>query len=295
MSQPAYHRPHISQKMLRRAAARLIRIVEEHRETLPLLAAVAAMILLVAQRYIDCYDDHQLSIKQRRAKVKQSRKRVAHLANTIRSWALILKTNAPEEAEGFATTIVPDDVVAKAEQLKKLMATHTQHSEAPLPYAEVAVEQLDEVKRQAKAEFVQAEKLVVQGQKKSKELRGLALELNGHLVALRHILRTELGPSHYDTRALQTTRSGRLEVEAVEGEADNKPVDDKPKESVDGSDRDAVDDAAVDDSVVDAEPVDAANDADCLVDAADDSDSLTDAADDESESDVHAKAASDDE
>ena len=56
MSQLTYDRPSVSQKMLRRVAPRVLRIVEEYKDTVPLVAAVAAVILLVAERFIERYD-----------------------------------------------------------------------------------------------------------------------------------------------------------------------------------------------------------------------------------------------
>ena len=56
------------------------------------------------------------------------------------------------------------------------------------------------------------------------------MKLNAYLVALRRILKTELGPSHYDCIALRTTHGGKPEGETAEGE---------PEESDAGSDEGA--------------------------------------------------------
>jgi len=194
--------------MLRRLAARCIRIHARQRGKAPALAAYDDSLAVRAVAYVDYYDALRQAAKLRMKERREGKLAIDELIRAIRSWAPIVARDIEDVRAGEfgENTAVPDDAIRDGKELLKYGTEHVDQAGQPLSYADALKEDLGGALETAEAEWGEAE----QAQEGYAALRAQVLEtgilLEQDLVAYRRTLRSEIGGTHPDYQKLRIDR-----------------------------------------------------------------------------------------
>ena len=260
----------LSQLKMHRLAARAFRLITTYAGVDATFAALAVMLIPACERYLAAFDNRPTTGQNK--KVEDGEQAVDQLRSAVSRWLTLLAINAPDLIGNYTNSRVPDDVFANAKRLVVDLAAPRSGTDAPLPYAEPAIEELNGLIPVAKTAWAEARAERALIQERKQELRAAARALQPMLVAFRQLLLNIVGRRHVDYQTLRPSRVLETTDESDPVESDNAPDESQPEEpgaELD-SDDSRVDDAPEsDDSRVDDAPsdVDASSDVDESTDA----------------------------
>lgn len=196
---------YVARWKLLRQAARAVAVQARHADKSPALRTFGTTLVPCAKKYMAVEDELAAADQRDGRELAQAKAGVDSLRSKIRMWmGLLVRDVTSFDATPFTERFtVPEDVTSSARQLVHLVQSGGTGDE-PLPYAEELVADLTEAIQHATKEQEEAQDSLARVQELRAESRKLGLELQGHLVALRRVLRNVLGPSHRDYQRLRT-------------------------------------------------------------------------------------------
>ena len=162
----------ISQERMRRLAARAIRLMAKYAGVDAVFAALAVMLVAAAERYVVAFDNRTAGQNKQK---KEGHWAIDQLAVAVHRWLTLLPLDAPDLASTYTSRRVPDDVIAKAKRLVADLGAPRPTTEAPIPYADAAIEQLNALIPAAEAAWAKARVEQAQAQERKQELRAAGL------------------------------------------------------------------------------------------------------------------------
>lgn len=244
--------PNTPQWLLDRMAERATEVLNRNQAKSPLIAGFSITLPERAGNYRKQYAELDLYRREVRWLSDQAMAEIETLSTTASSWVQRLARHLTDfDTRPLATTEVPHDVIAHSERLLERTRYLVDEKERPIPYAEQLTAHLQPLIESAKAAFLVRQDALVTLQERRAELRETAVLLEDELIALRNVLRKELGSNHRDYQYLRITRIRREDFDNTENDiATGPPTDDEVE---------APDAMPVVENVVDGEP---ANDTD---------------------------------
>jgi hypothetical protein len=194
--------------MLRRLAARCIRIHGRQRGKGLALSAYDDTLAVRAAAYVELYDALRQAAKLRMKERREGKAAIEELVRAIRSWAPIVARDIDDVRAGEfgENPAVPDDAIRDGKGLLKYGSEHVDREGQPLSYADALKEDLGGAVETAEAEWGEAE----QAQEGYAALRAQVLEtgilLEQDLVAYRKTLKSEITSAHPDYQKLRIDR-----------------------------------------------------------------------------------------
>jgi hypothetical protein len=220
----------VSQLKMRRLAARALRLISKYAGIDATFAALAVMLIAACQRFSAAFDNRPTTSQNK--KIAEGQQAVDRLRSTVSRWLTMLAINASDLLGNYTNSRVPEDVIANAKRLVVDLSAPRPGTDAPLPYAEAAVDELNELipATQEAWDEARAERAAVQELKQ--ELRDAASELQPLLVAFRQLLLNVVGRRHVDYQTLRPSRVLETTDESDPVEED-EVGDDEAEEAVD--------------------------------------------------------------
>jgi hypothetical protein len=203
----------VAQYIIQRMSLASVDVTHRHQGN-AVIASVGEALVPVAQAYSASYQELETAHAQQSASVEASREATEELGRTMTAWLGPLARDLPGvDPSAFGRRPeVTLDMVSDGHRLIEVVQVQGTN----LGYKERALTALQGAVGAAEAAHTQAQNARIDLQDKQAETRRLAGELQPHLIALRRVLRAELGRSHHDYQRLRVVR-GRPEVE--EGQA----------------------------------------------------------------------------
>jgi len=201
-------RPHTALWILRRLAARCIRIHTRQRGKSEAIAAFDPTLPVYASTYVGYYDDLRQRAKRRMKERREGKTSIVELVEVVRIWTPLLSRDIEEVRRGEfgANLSVPDDMFRDTRELLKYAVEHKDREGNPLHYVDALVAEITPALERAEAEWAEAE----EAQEGYSELREKLIEagvaLENDLVTYRQTLQAVLGPNHHDCQKLRIDR-----------------------------------------------------------------------------------------
>jgi len=192
---------------MRLLAERTLRLLDAYKDAHAPLAAVAPIVIPLAQAYMDAYDRHINFKPVRRERVDGGRSKVRELHGLMRSWSFTLQTLVP----GFTanslkgTLSVPDSVLHDA---KRLLETLRDQSE-PLPSGTALPTQLAELHAAATMEWTNAQRALAEHGELETAVATAKDKLYAPFMNFRATLGRFLGLTHRDYQQLRVSTGRR--------------------------------------------------------------------------------------
>jgi hypothetical protein len=198
----------VSHIALRRLAPRAARVLDKNADKDPALAALGVSLEPTIATFERVYDAHKVRVSRRASMTASARATVRRLEHAVGIWLVLVASDLGVDPARFrAPTGVPDDVIALASQLVRLLEEHMAGNESPTPAAAQAIADLAPRIAEARAQWVEARKAMTELQEEAQQVRNAAQELHAGLVVLRRVLRRVIGSRHLDYQTLRVERS----------------------------------------------------------------------------------------
>jgi hypothetical protein len=216
----------VSQKKLRRQAARVLRLAHKYNGVDPMFTAMAVMIIPIAERFIAAYDART----QIAAPSREGRGEIAALRRSLHRWLVLLRLAEPALAARHTSKGVPDDVIAHAKGLVQDLSPSGAFASSNVPFAEALIENLSSLVGATEATWTKARGNVAAAQERQQVLRTAARDLQAHLITFRRLLLDSVGRHHTDYQTLRLPRSSDTNDEGDFTEAKDFADDGLPDE-----------------------------------------------------------------
>jgi hypothetical protein len=218
--------PHVAFNKLNRILIAAVDAIARHSDN-EVIAAAGAPLGAIAEEFGASCEALEVAYANQKEALLMRDKVVALLDQSIGSWTGPLSRDiAGFDASRFASrSNAPLDVVSDARKLVELIEAKG----GALAYGERAKTLLAERAEVAFASCSTAQDARTALQTTQATTRELAAKVQPHLIALRQVMRSELGPQHYDYQRLRVDRV-RTEVEETEEET-QEPSSDQAKAS----------------------------------------------------------------
>jgi hypothetical protein len=201
-----------SQYITERLSLGSVDVIHRH-DGNPVIASVGEALVPVADAYSASYRELETAHTLQSDAIEASREATGELGRTMTAWlGPLARDIGGFDPAGFGSR--PEVVLDMISDGHRLVGV-VQLQGATLSYKERALAALQSAVEAAEVAYERAQTARVELQDKQARTRTLAIELQPHLIALRRVLRAELGRSHHDYQRLRVLR-GRPEVE--EGE-----------------------------------------------------------------------------
>lgn len=210
----------------RRLAARAKRVQARRSGDAPVIAAFGATLPGKADTFITSYDATASFEVTWRKKLSEGRQAIALLGEALGSWQPLIGRDVPAfDASSFTVSSdVPDDMLRNGERMTKYIHEHREDREAPLPYGEVALAEIEPALAAAQTKWAEAEAADAQYQKLLRGVRTSAATFDAELKAFRRSLRVAFGRSDKDFQKLRAERAAQADEEDDAGApAPSKP------------------------------------------------------------------------
>ena len=200
--------PNTSLWMLRRLAARALRVHERQAPTHPAVASYDGIIPTTATTYMELYGKLRHLTKLRMQERREGKEAISELVHKLRLWAPRVDRDVEEVRTGEygENPSVPDDVLRDARSLLEHVADYTNRQGQGLDYVDSLKADLEPTLAEAEAEWGEAGTAQRGYADLRKKMLETGIELEQALVAYRRTLRAHVGRTDPDYQKLRIER-----------------------------------------------------------------------------------------
>ena len=202
--------PYTPQWLLRRLAARGIRVHDRQQGKSAALAVFTTTLPVYCATYIEYYDALRQLAKVHINERFEGKQSIVALIKVLRIWAPLLARDirGVREGEFGQNSSVPDDIIRDTKELLRYANEHRDEAGEPLSYLDALIAEVTPVLEAAEKEWGEAEE-AVQSYSTMRDLVHLAgVALEKELVSYRKILKAVIGRTNADYQKLRVDRAG---------------------------------------------------------------------------------------
>lgn len=199
---------YVSQRKLRRLAPRAVEILARYKDKAAQLGPYESTLASAAGEFAKLYDASRTAPASA-SDDDQALAAIEALRLSMRGWLGAVSRDIPgfDSASFTDRPITPDDVIGSGQRLLEVCRNHQGVDGKPLAYQAQMEQALSAAVETAANAWAQDRANAASEQELRDQARAAAVQLHRELVAFRRALRTVVGTSHVDYRALRVSPS----------------------------------------------------------------------------------------